>query len=168
MKCVRSIQFSLLAVAISVLCGYRLGIAEDIKAHPKNMPITCELSCREQGDHIWADVTFSNMTEVTVPVFQEALLKVKKLEGIGFWVTRDGKNVLYQGILIKRPPPRIEEFYLMKPHEVTKARVEISKYFDFSKAGDYLIGYSCISQALPLNSTNLLRIESNQAAIERK
>lgn len=169
MRNVKFFQILLLTITITAVCANnKISLAENSEAHSTMMPITCELNCREKGRHIWADATFSNATEMTMPVFKEALLKVKDLEGAGFRVKRDGKNVPYQGILIKRPPPRIDEYYPVKPHEVLKVSVEISKYFDFSESGEYVIRYSCISMALPLNGTNLLKIESNQVVLKRK
>jgi hypothetical protein len=164
MKMVKICCFLFLMMATVILRGN----SENTETRSNMLPIICKLRCYRQDQHVWADITFTNSTETTISVFEEGFLKVKELEGAGFWVKRGSIRVPYTGILVKRPPPRIEEFYSMKPHEVIKTKVEISKYFDFTKAGEYTIGYSCITEMLPLNNTNLIKIESNTAVLKQE
>ena len=134
--------------------------------NPMNNRVSCVLICFQSGDHVWSDVIFSNETDSVIPIFNGTLQKDKLTEGIGFWVQRDGNPIPYTGIMIKRPAPREDEYYKMKPHEVCRSTVNIGKYFDFSRSGNYTVGYSCITMTL-LSDTNLIKLESSPVSFHK-
>lgn len=165
MKTIKIYFYMVLATMATVLY-----VNADKAKTRSNMPLmACILSCHRQDDHVWADMTFTNSTEATVTVFEGGLLKGEELDkGASFRVKRGDISVPYTGILIKRLPPRVDEFYSMKPHEIIKAKVDLSKYFDFTLPGKYTIRYSCITETLPRSSNNLIKIESNEVSIVLK
>jgi hypothetical protein len=64
------------------------------------------------------------------------------LEGIAgeiFQVTRNGKELLYQGMLAKRGDPIREEYIAIEPEEVTSTEVDLRMGYDLSMPGSYQV-----------------------------
>jgi hypothetical protein len=146
--------------------GTMLARGADKANMQKPSPINCVLNCRQDGQIVWASVTFSNATDTTIPVFLGVLLKEKNLEGTCFNVSLDGLRIPYRGIMVKRAAPGPDEFYHLKPGEVATSKVAINPYFDFSKPGKYVVQYASIS-ASPAG-TNLITIRSLPTLFEKK
>jgi hypothetical protein len=67
------------------------------------------------------------------------------LEGIAgeiFQVTRNGKELLYQGMLAKRGDPLREEYIAIEPGEVTSAEVDLRMGYDLSMPGSYQVQFT--------------------------
>jgi heat shock protein HslJ len=67
------------------------------------------------------------------------------LEGIAgeiFQVTRNGEELLYQGMLAKRGDPTREEYIAIEPGEVTSAEVDLRTGYDLSTPGSYQVQFT--------------------------
>jgi heat shock protein HslJ len=67
------------------------------------------------------------------------------LEGIAgeiFQVTRNGAELLYQGMLAKRGDPIREEYIAIEPGEVTSAEVDLRMGYDLSMPGSYQVQFT--------------------------
>ncbi len=67
------------------------------------------------------------------------------LEGIAgeiFQVTRNGDELLYQGILAKRGDPLREDYIAIAPGEVTSAEVDLRAGYDLSTPGSYQLQFT--------------------------
>ena len=104
-------------------------------------PVHCSINCISNDQQMWVNITFSNVMESSVTFLERNLVRTSDLTWSPFQVSRNGQNVPYMGLTIKRPPPTASEFYHMKPHEVVNTRIEIGKFYDFSSSGNYVIKY---------------------------
>ena len=127
-------------------------------------PISCIITHSVLRSNVWVDVTFSNTTSVAVAVWERNLLKETALTWVAFDVHLNGETVEYFGKEVKRLAPAPSEFYKLKPGEVYKASVDLSRYYDLSKAGTYQVKYFAINP--PESGGNLFVIKSPQIAIE--
>jgi hypothetical protein len=66
------------------------------------------------------------------------------LEGMAgdiFRVERDGLELPYRGILVKRGPPMSEDYVRLEAGESASAEVDLAEGYDFSQAGQYTIQF---------------------------
>lgn len=67
------------------------------------------------------------------------------LEGIAgkiFRVTRDGEDLPYQGLMVKRGDPRREDYVRLGPGESASQEVDLSEAYDLSLPGEYRVEFS--------------------------
>ena|ERR1041385_6404374 len=129
-------------------------------------PIRCSILCSNDARHTWVQARFSNTTDHAVSVLERNLLRTSGLTWSAFEVTRNGQPVPYTGITIKRTPPGPSEFYQMKPHESVATKVELGRFYDFSKPGSYAIKYLAVNP--PTSNSPLFIIESATFALQRR
>lgn len=58
-----------------------------------------------------------------------------------FDVRLDGDAVAYLGRLYKRPEPRSGDYLLLAPGASVTVEVDLSRYYDMSRTGEYSVGY---------------------------
>ncbi len=63
------------------------------------------------------------------------------VEGNVFDVRLDGKPVAYTGRLYKRPAPRPEDYLQIRAGSSVSVEIELSRYYDMSRTGEYSIRY---------------------------
>lgn len=135
-------------------------------------PVSCSIVCTSILKEVWVNAAFSNTTDRVVGVFDRCFFKDKystgnQLTWKAFEVTRNGQEVPYTGMLLRRLPPGPDEFYQMKPHEVVTVKIEIGRWYDFSKSGDYLVKYVGLNHS-GTGSGGLFEIESSPVKVSRK
>jgi len=64
----------------------------------------------------------------------------------GFWsrlytVTKDGKNIPYQGPLIKREAPSADEYIVIAKGSTLKQSLDLSQAYELSQSGRYSVSY---------------------------
>jgi peptidyl-Lys metalloendopeptidase len=67
-----------------------------------------------------------------------------------FSVTRDGKQVAYEGALIKRGLPQAKDFAILRPGQTYRTLVDLAATYDMRERGDYTV-----SLASPLQYASL-------------
>jgi peptidyl-Lys metalloendopeptidase len=70
-----------------------------------------------------------------------------RLEANLFQVTRDGREVDYLGILVKRPAPTAADYVAIAPGQSISGRTELSRHYDMASGGEYLVSYRLDLQA---------------------
>lgn len=79
-----------------------------------------------------------------------------------FSVGRNGEPVTYLGRHVKRAAPTAEDFLVLAPGQSLSATVELTKYYDMSRTGEYTIAYN---QALQSNTARFTETASNVVAL---
>jgi hypothetical protein len=59
-----------------------------------------------------------------------------------FTVLRDGAEVEYRGAMVKRGPPRKEDYLTLKPGERQQAKINLAQAWDVDAAGNYTVQYA--------------------------
>ena len=129
-------------------------------------PVHCSINCISNDQQMWVNITFSNVMESSVTFLERNLVRTSDLTWSPFQVSRNGQNVPYMGLTIKRPPPTASEFYHMKPHEVVNTRIEIGKFYDFSSSGNYVIKYIAVNP--PFQTTSLFIVQSDPVIFKKR
>jgi len=153
----------MLLVNEAALASEIMSSPDSVQSDQTDHPIFCTVVCTSSEAKIFAEITFSNITDGPIAVFERNLLRTNEMTWAPFEVRWDGKDVPYTGPMIKRSPPGPGEFYLMKPHEVFKEKTEIGKYYDFSQTGRYSVSYFAVNPAFGSRSQFL--VESKPAII---
>lgn len=64
------------------------------------------------------------------------------LKGDIFRVTRDGVEIRYEGMMVKRADPRKEDYVRLGPRESVSAAVDLASTYDLSKEGRYFVEFT--------------------------
>jgi hypothetical protein len=129
-------------------------------------PIRCSILCTNDSGRIWVEATFTNSADHIVAILERNLLRTNDLTWSAFRVTRNGQLVPYIGVTIKRSPPGPRDFYQMKPHESLVTKIELSRFYDFSKPGNYTIEYLTVNP--PLTASPLFVIQSAPVSLNKR
>ncbi|UCC22799.1 MAG: hypothetical protein JSW23_01645 [Planctomycetota bacterium] len=120
---------------------------EDIRLYAEKNPSPCEgwLKCQVSivrfYDDTMADVTFINESDKEIPIAKWTLLMEEELLWEPFEIIRGGRNVPYEGELVRRARPKPEDFYILQPGESVTSRVLLELYYYLYTAGEYSITY---------------------------
>jgi peptidyl-Lys metalloendopeptidase len=106
--------------------------------------IQCELSiAKSLRDAQPAELVFA-LTNAGDDVVQ-VLNWQTPFEGIRapmFTILRDGTELEYRGPMVKRGPPRKEDYLTLKPGERQQATIDLAKAWDVNAPGNYTVQYS--------------------------
>ncbi|KRB04427.1 M35 family metallo-endopeptidase [Lysobacter sp. Root690] len=110
---------------------------------------------------------FQGQVEVTVTNTSRHTARVPKwqlpsnlVESKLFQISRDGATVAYQGPMIKRGLPQAEDFVILRAGETLRSVVDLSKAYDFSQSGQYVVAmdsalqFASLSDGSALNQKN--------------
>lgn len=73
-----------------------------------------------------------------------------------FDVRLDGEAVAYLGRMYKRPAPGAEDYLRLAPGTSTTVEVDLSRYYDMSRTGEYSVGYRVAQDAASGIESNVL------------
>ncbi len=79
-----------------------------------------------------------------------------------FSVGRNGEPVTYLGRHVKRAAPTAADFLVLAPGQSLSATVELSKYYDMGRTGEYTIAYN---QSLQSSTARFAETASNVVAL---
>ncbi len=102
------------------------------------------------SDDVIAKVSFTN-TEAEPVNMLKYLMKANQngdLEEDLFKVTRDGKDVAYEGRHVKRPAPTKGDYITIQPGQTVSYSVELSGVYDLKAAGNYTFQYNTTNMNL--------------------
>ncbi len=134
---------SLAAVAATLLSTSALA---DIKA-----TLTIENAHRLVGTQdVVAKVAFTNTDAEPVRVLNYMIKPNSngELEESLFTITRDGVEVPYEGMHVKRPAPTFKDYINIKPGATVSYRFELSKAYNLKEQGNYTFQYNAKSMNL--------------------
>jgi peptidyl-Lys metalloendopeptidase len=102
------------------------------------------------------EVSITNTSRHTarVPKWQ---LPSNLVESKLFQISRDGVAVAYQGPMIKRGLPQAEDFAILRAGETVRSVVDLSKAYDFSQSGEYVVALNSALQFASLSDGTMLR-----------
>ncbi|WP_224360364.1 protease [Hyalangium versicolor] len=118
--------------------------AQETDATKPGGSLKCELSAPpsvKAGEPVVLTFRITNSTAETLYVLKwrspfEGEPRSKFLE-----ITRDGAEVLYQGPMIKRGNPSVNDYATVAAGTTAEIKVEASLAYDFSQPGNYRIAY---------------------------
>jgi len=91
-------------------------------------------------EDVVATVTIENRSPRTV-LLPRWLVPGPRLDASLFAVTRDGQPVTYLGRLVKRAAPGPADFVALAPGESLSAVTELTRHYDMSGGGEYVVAY---------------------------
>ncbi len=133
-------------------------------------PISCQLSANPEQllrEGIWVDfsVQSNNTTSLMLLPWQTPL------EGVwgDLFLIKDSNNLLveYQGPVMKRPAPSIDDFVTLPAGESLHNRVELSKFYSLSKNQQYKVSVKLkmVNIINPDNSKEFVNCTTEEVAI---
>ncbi len=121
-----------------------------------------------------ADGVFSGQVEVTVTNTSRHTARVPKwqlpaqlAESKLFQISRDGEPVQYLGPMIKRGLPQAEDFAILRAGQSLRTVVDLSRSYDFSRSGRYVVALDAPLQFASLSDGSLLRQANGLPQIAR-
>jgi peptidyl-Lys metalloendopeptidase len=126
-----------------------------------------------RGERVVVTVTLANESAADVYLlrWQTPFAGVK---GNLFDVRRDGEPVQYVGALVKFNHPRPGDYLLLRAGESRSVRVDLGRYYDISRTGEYSVQYrvalqDALRDATPTAVAELAELESSPTflAVER-
>ncbi len=114
------------------------------------------VAATEQSSFLGAvDVEITNTSNRTVrmPAWQ---LPGQFLQADLFTVTRDGRDVGYQGPMIKRGLPQAADFVILRPGQTYRTSVDLSAFYDLSRTGEYTVAFKAPLQHASLAGGEML------------
>ncbi len=128
-----------------------LALAACFAAQAGNNGITASIATEKKNlgphDDVVVHVTLTN-TSSSPQFVLKWYTPFNEIEESLFEIKRDGVAVPYQGAHYKRPAPTADDYYLLKPGQSYKVKVELSALYDMSVTGDYSIRYNTHSMNL--------------------
>ncbi len=142
----------LLMLAVAALCG-----ASAVSAAPSGLSASLEAdqAFLTGADAAVVRVTLRNASsqDLYVPFWQTA---VRGVHGNIFDVRVDGRSVAYVGRLYKWATPKAEDFVRVQAGREVSADVDLSRYYDMTRTGEYTVRYrATVQDALRGTGTNL-------------
>jgi len=103
------------------------------------------------------EITNTSSRTVRMPAWQ---LPAQFLQANLFTVTRDGREVGYEGPMIKRGLPQAEDFVILRPGQTYRTSVDLSAFYDLTRTGEYTVAFRTPLQHASLSGGEML-IASN-------
>ncbi len=132
-------------------------------AAPARLATTLELEQTWLKGSADVNLRFTLANESAAPI---SVLKWQTpFEGVDddlFTVGRNGEPVTYLGRHVKRAAPTAEDFIVLAPGQSRTTVVELSKYYDMTRTGEYTVVYSHTLQSLAARHTDTV---SNEVAV---
>jgi peptidyl-Lys metalloendopeptidase len=128
---------------VAMLAVFLLIFPPNMLSQKEDFDLEASLEVKEMaslGESVNVKFTLYNTTD-------EPLIVLKwqtPLEGVigePFSVKRDGKEVSYFGILVKRGAPLPDEYVTIEPGAFVSSVVDLTNSYDFSQPGDYEIEF---------------------------
>lgn len=108
------------------------------------MSVQCELTiAKTLAPHQAAALTFTLTNSGTEAV--QVLNWQTPFEGIRapmFTVKRNGNELEYRGVMVKRAAPRPQDYLAIGPAERRQATIDLAEAWDVTPAGSYTVEYS--------------------------
>ncbi|GAB1596253.1 M35 family metallo-endopeptidase [Lysobacter claricitrinus] len=155
-------RLPLLAAAGSVLlAGLALNAADasvqTARFNPLRIAVVASTGQSSFLGAVDVEVTNTSNRTVRMPAWQ---LPSQFLQSDLFSVTHDGRDVAYEGPMIKRGLPQAADFMVLRPGETVRTSVDLSAFYDLSSTGEYTVTYKTPLQHASLSSGEML-IASN-------
>lgn len=100
-----------------------------------------------QQDDVWVRVVVENKGKEAAKILRYHLPIESAVDDL-FSVTYDGEQVEYLGRHYKRPAPRPEDWFVLAPGKSVESRVELSKLYDLSRGGEYVVAFMLPGEAI--------------------
>ncbi|MBI2380375.1 MAG: peptidase M35 [Gammaproteobacteria bacterium] len=144
------------------LSATALALGLSAQAHaaaPIAVSLSLDSAAAKGSEDVYVTVTLKNVSSQPAKLLRW-LAPVGELEEGIFHITRDGKDVPYQGAHYKRVAPTAKDYITIKPGQSLTRRVELSNAYDLTVSGQYAISYD-------VAAVNLFGdLDKNQAALK--
>ncbi len=131
-------------LAMNIVCLLMVSLLTACAVPSGEAPLRFRLTARETytaGEPVTIGFSLQNLSGEPFRV----LTWYTPLEGIWgsiFQVTRDGKEVPYQGPMAKRGDPDRDDYLLIRPATLASAEVDLSRGWDLSVPGTYRVEFT--------------------------
>lgn len=142
----------LLVVAVAALCGI-----SSASAGVRGLTATLEsdASFVAGAEHATVRFTLRNEADQDLYVLRWQT-PLRGVEGNIFDVRLNGKPVAYTGRLYKWAEPRVEDYIRIPSGRSVSAEVDLSRYYDMSRTGEYTVRYrASVQDALRVAGTEV-------------
>ena len=151
-------RLPLIAAGSVLLAGLALNAANDATAksagvNPLRVAIVASTNQSSFLGAVDVEVTNTSNRTVRMPSWQ---LPSQFLQSDVFSVTRDGREVAYEGPMIKRGLPQAADFIVLRPGETVRTSVDLSAFYDLSSTGQYTVTYRAPLQHASLSTGEML------------
>jgi peptidyl-Lys metalloendopeptidase len=150
-------RVSLIAAGSVLLGGLALNAADASVQTARFNPLRVALvASSSQSSFLGAvDVEITNTSNRTLrlPAWE---LPAQYLQADLFAVTRDGREVAYEGPMIKRGLPQAADFVILRPGQTYRTRVDLSAFYDLSSTGEYTVTFKAPLQHASLSGGAML------------
>lgn len=150
-------RLSLIAAGSILLGGMALNAADASIQSARFNPLRVAIvASSNQSSFLGAvDVELTNTSSRTVrmPAWQ---LPGQFLQSDLFEVTRDGREVGYEGPMIKRGLPQAADFVILRPGQTYRTTVDLSAFYDLSRTGEYTVAFKAPLQHASLSGGEML------------
>ncbi|WP_133478047.1 M35 family metallo-endopeptidase [Cognatilysobacter segetis] len=150
-------RLSLLAAASVLLGGVALNAADASVQSARFNPLRVALvASSNQSSFLGAvdvEITNTSSRNVRVPAWE---LPAQYLQSDLFSVTRDGREVAYEGPMIKRGLPQAADFVILRPGQTYRTRVDLSAFYDLGSTGEYTVTFKAPLQHASLSGGEML------------
>ena len=150
-------RLPLFAAGSVLLAGFALGAADASISTARFNPLRVALvATSSQSSFLGAvDVEVTNTSNriVRLPAWQ---LPAQYLQADLFVVTRDGREVAYEGPMIKRGLPTAADFFILRPGQTVRTSVDLSAFYDLSATGEYTVTFKAPLQHASLSTGEML------------
>ncbi|TZF90185.1 M35 family metallo-endopeptidase [Cognatilysobacter lacus] len=150
-------RMTLLAAAGILLAGAALNAADasiqTARFNPLRVALVASSSQSSFLGAVDVEITNTGNRMLRIPAWQ---LPAEYLQSDLFTVTRDGREVAYEGPMIKRGLPQAADFVLLRPGQTYRTSVDLSAFYDLAKTGEYTVAFKTPLQHASLEGGQML------------
>ena len=121
--------------------------------------VECTIKLQKEADGYWIGLRVRNVGVDVLSIPYWTLVEDGKLTWAAFEVSRVSNRVPYRCMTVKRAPPATSDLHNIIVGETYSVRVLISKCYNFSAPGEYLIQY--VAAVFDTKSSDLMFLKSN-------
>jgi hypothetical protein len=148
-----------MAVAFAGCARRSTSVTSDDEMVPfeKDTVLECKLEIKQDEGGILATVVFKNPTDHSEPVRKEVVLDEEPLGGPPLFVTKGGKNIPYNGMMVQKFLTK-EDWRVIPPAGSFVRTIRVNDYYDLSAPGEYEI---VCKRWYDVSPSKLAYVESN-------
>jgi peptidyl-Lys metalloendopeptidase len=150
-------RMSLIAAGTVLLGGLALNAADasiqSARFNPLRVAIVASANQSLFLGSVDVEITNTSNRALRVPAWE---MPGQYLQSDLFTVTRDGREVGYQGPMIKRGLPQAADFVVLRPGQTYRTSVDLSAFYDLSSTGEYTVTFKAPLQHASLSGGEML------------
>lgn len=98
---------------------------------PVKQPVRIQVRIAQKTGQLWANLLFTNESSKSVYLNKLDIGMSPKLMNNLFILQQKGQEVPYAGIMVKRRPPTLDDFVVLKPGQRVKTMIRLDQSYAF-------------------------------------